>query len=533
MPLPFPFDFKNPDYVKVFQWRAERLERIRKEPECIPYLKAYYRDNPAQFITDWGMTFDPRNAASGLPTIIPFLLFQAQEDWVSWFIDHWKNQNDGLTEKSREMGLSWLTIATACTTCLFNDGVVAGFGSRKAEYVDKVDTPKSLFYKARMFLHYLPSEFLGGWDLKRHAPYMRINFPETGSYMTGEAGDGIGRGDRASFYIVDEAAFLARPELVDASLSQTTNCRIDVSTANGPANPFGRKALTTQVNDKFTFHWRDDPRKDENWYQKQVEKLDPVTLAQEVDIDYFSSVEGVVIPSKWVQASIDAHITLGIKPTGEKKGALDVADEGKDKNAFIGAHGIVVEYVSEWSGKGDDIFYTVERAFDICDELGYPEFDYDSDGLGSGCRGDARVINERRAENGQRELEVNPFRGSGHIIDPMFELVEGRTNEDFFANAKAQGWWSLRIRFLNTFRAINGLEYDPDCLISISSSCDNYLKLVSELSQPTYSKNSAGKILINKKPDGAKSPNLSDGCMIRFAPKEIDVLSKLLEMSAR
>jgi hypothetical protein len=33
-------------------------------------------------------------------------------------------------------------------------------------------------------------------------------------------------------------------------------------------------------------------------------------LAQEVDIDYAASVEGVLIPSAWVQAAVDAHIKL-------------------------------------------------------------------------------------------------------------------------------------------------------------------------------------------------------------------------------
>ncbi|AXY33937.1 hypothetical protein [Yersinia pseudotuberculosis] len=36
MPLPFPFDFKNPDYTQVFEWRMERLQRIRQQPELLP-----------------------------------------------------------------------------------------------------------------------------------------------------------------------------------------------------------------------------------------------------------------------------------------------------------------------------------------------------------------------------------------------------------------------------------------------------------------------------------------------------------------
>ena len=40
-----------------------------------------------------------------------------------------------------------------------------------------------------------------------------------------------------------------------------------------------------------------------------------------------------------------------------------------------------------------------------------------------------------------------------------------------------------------------------------------------ELSQPTYGLNGAGKIIVNKKPDGSKSPNLGDAIMIEFSPE--------------
>jgi len=90
------------------------------------------------------------------------------------------------------------------------------------------------------------------FDPQKHAPHMRINFPATGASISGEAGDGIGRGDRSSLFFVDESAFLERPELVEASLSQTTNCRIDVSTPHGMANPFAEKRHSGMVK-VFTF----------------------------------------------------------------------------------------------------------------------------------------------------------------------------------------------------------------------------------------------------------------------------------------
>ncbi len=521
MPIPFSFDFRKPDYVQVFAWRAERLKRIRANPATLPALKAFYRDHPAQFIIDWGMTFDPRNVERNLPAAIPFLLFPKQEEWVDWFLDKWRTQSPGLTEKSRDMGLSWLTVSMAATICLFHDGVVAGFGSRKEEYVDKIGSPKSLFHKARMFLALLPPEFRGGWDPLKHAPHMRIQFPQTASVMTGEAGDGIGRGDRASFYFVDEAAFLERPLLVDASLSQTTNCRHDISSANGMANPFAQKRHAGKI-PVFTFHWRDDPRKDDHWYEEQKRKIDnPVIVAQEIDICYTASVEGILIPSEWIQAAIDAHKKLGVLPTGMRSGALDVADEGIDLNAFCGAQGILVEYLEAWSGEGSDIYKTVEKAFALCDIQGYGSFYYDADGLGAGVRGDARVINERRKQGGAREIKVLSFRGSSGVVNPDKEMVHGRTNQDFFANRKAQAWWALRTRFQKTYRAItDALPFDADEIISLSSSLPSLTRLMTELSQPTYTINTVGKILIDKTPEGTRSPNLADALMMCFAPQE-------------
>ena len=523
MPIPFPFDFKNPDYTQVFEWRIERLERIRKNPQSIPILKAFYKENPAQFIIDWGVTYDPRNPERGLPAYIPFLLFPKQEEWVEWILDNWRNQKPGITEKTRDMGMSWLSMGLGCTLCLHNDGLAIGVGSRKEEYVDLIGDPKGLFEKGRMFLSGLPPEFRGGWIREKHSPHKRLIFPSTDSIIAGEAGDGIGRGARTSIYLVDESAFLERPQLVDASLSATTNCRQDISTPNGMANSFAQRRFGGAIR-VFTFHWRDDPRKDDAWYAKQVEQLDPVTVAQEIDINYSASVEGVLLPSAWIESSVDAHVLLGIEPTGERFSGLDVADEGRDKNAMAGRHGILLEHLEEWSGKGSDIVETVEKMFNFAEEWGVEQSYYDADGLGAGVRGDARVINERRAANSQPRLPVEPFRGSGEVWQPESEMVPKRKNRDFFANAKAQAWWWLRMKFQETHRAVEAVkkgeayEFDKDKIISLSSTLPLLARIKIELSQPTYSINAVGKILVDKQPDGMKSPNLADSIMIAYQP---------------
>lgn len=515
------FDFKNPDYDAVFRERCARIERIRASPTKdadIAALKLHYRDNPADFICDWGMTYNPKLIRKGLPPHIPFILYPKQRKWVNAVVRKWMAGEDFLTEKTRQMGFSWLSMATSCTLCLFHKGMSIGFGSRKEDYVDKTGDPKSLFVKGRMFMDALPVEFKGGWDIGRHAPFMRMTFPESGSSLTGEAGDQIGRGATTSIYFVDESAHIEHPQLLEAALSETTDCRIDISTPNGLANAFADKRFGGLV-EVFTFHWRDDPTKDDAWYAYKVRTKDPVTLAQEIDIDYAAAVEGVLIPKAWALAAVDAHKKIGIEPTGGRTASLDVADEGKDTNALCGAHGILIEFVEEWSGKGSDIFGTVQRAFGLCDEHEYRRLRFDSDGLGAGVRGDARIINGLRADAGVSQLEVEPFRGSEAVFDPEGWATKDRRNKDFFLNRKAQSWWALRKRFQLTYRAVSeGVVDVHDDLISISGDMSNLSKLLGELSRPTYTVSVTGKIVVDKAPEGAKSPNLADSVMIQFAP---------------
>jgi phage terminase large subunit len=412
-----PFDWQRPDYLPVIRHRVESLQRIRQNPGLLPTMRQYYADHPATFIADWGSTLDPRHVERGLPSFIPFVLFPKQIECVDWIVARWRAGEPGLIEKSRDSGLSWLTVALACTLCLFHKGMVIGCGSRKLDYADQIGSPKSMLEKARLFMSSLPPEFVGGWTREKHAPYCRILFPESGSIITAEGGDGIGRGDRTSIYFVDESAYLERSALVDASLSATTNCRIDVSTPNGMANSFAQRRHSGRFK-VFTFSWMSDPRKGRAWYEKQCTELDSVTLAQEVDCNYSASVEGVVIPSAWVSAAIDLHVRLGIKPTGIRLVALDVADRGMDKNAFCVRHGFLLEHVQSWSGSGSDIFATTEKAFHLCDSFKLRELIYDGDGLGAGVRGDARKINERRRTANSKTVNVNQFRGSGTVLYP-------------------------------------------------------------------------------------------------------------------
>ncbi len=326
-------DWSNPDYAPVFTERLESIVRLRADPSLVPPLKLYYKDHPADFISDWGMTFDPRMAEIGKETTIPFCLFPRQEQFIAWLHQLWLGREDGLAEKSRDMGVSWLCVAFAVWMWLFHAGTVIGFGSRKEEYVDKLGDPKSLFWKARQFINLLPVEFQPqNWAESKCAPSMRIMNPENDSVIVGEAGDNIGRGNRTSLYFKDESAFYERPEAIDAALSMTSNCKVDVSTPNGAGNPFYRRRYGGKVK-VFVFDWREDPRKSDEWYRAQCDKLDPVIVAQEIDRNYEPSISDAFISGEVVEAA-QRRGPSDVAAIGGLRVGVDVARFGDDKSAI-------------------------------------------------------------------------------------------------------------------------------------------------------------------------------------------------------
>lgn len=360
------FDWTAPDYGPIWEARAVRLKEIREPAFDLDALKAYYAENPADFVCDWGCTFDPRNPEIGLPAVVPFLLFPKQREFMGWLRDRWKQREDGLVEKSRDMGLSWLCVAFGAWLLIFHPGTVTGFGSRKEEYVDDLNDPKSLFWKARQFIGLLPAEFRPpGWDTRKDAPFMSIVNRANGSAMVGEAGDNIGRGNRTSVYFKDESAFYERAEVIDAALSQTSNCKIDVSTPNGNGNPFYRKRHGGKV-PVFTFHWRDDPRKGPEWYAKMQATLDPVVLAQEVDIDYdASSVDA------WISgASVESAQRLGpadVESNGAWAIGIDAAHMGDDESVITARRGLLT--LPQRTGRGWDGQRLAGAVTEWCAEL--------------------------------------------------------------------------------------------------------------------------------------------------------------------
>lgn len=334
----FDLDWSSPDYEPILTFRTEALNRLRENPKALAGLKEYYKNNWAAFISDWGITFDPRKAEQ---KYAPFILFPKQVEYVNWCQGLYTEGKRGLAEKSREVGFTWLSVAVGVCIWLFFPHAVVGFGSRKKELVDNGDAdPDSIFWKARTFIDHLPIDFLPP-NHKIGRKSMVVPNPGNKAVIKGEIGDEIGRGGRAGIYFVDEFAHLEHPDMAESALSANTDCRIYVSTVNGPGNLFYRLRHFLPTAQIFIFDWKDDPRKrlnpdiepeDEPWYKKQKRELLPTTLASQVDRNYNASAANTFMDGDAVLLATRRKVSKVDQPDSIPwKLGVDAAGQGNDE----------------------------------------------------------------------------------------------------------------------------------------------------------------------------------------------------------
>lgn len=465
---------------QVLQERIERLQFLRKNPQEFVKLIKHYRDgNYADFICDFMMTYDPRK----VPSELPFMLYPRQREYIDWLYARWRGKEDGLVEKSRDTGLTWLCCAFAVCVWLFEEGQTVSFGSRKEDLVDKIGDPDCIFEKMRIILRNLPDEFLPlGYEEKRNATFLKIINPANGTIIKGEAGDNIGRGGRSSIYFKDESAFYERPDKIEAALSQNSDVKIDVSTPNGTGNPFYRKRHGGQI-PVFTFHWKDDPRKTQEWYENQKRILDPVILAQEVDIDYTASVKNNLIDGTTVQNAMHRKVEFEIY--GPKILGVDPARYGDDRTAFVFRQGRVCHWIT--TGRKLSTMEIVGQVNHWMTDYWFDAVMVDTIGLGAG------VYDALAEKWGER---IVPVESSNTADDPVK-----------YYNKRIEMWCDMRDWLKGEVKLPNNSE------------------LIVDLTAPQYHFNSNGQRQLEKKEDmkkrGVKSPDIGDALAMTFA-EEVD-----------
>lgn len=264
---------------------------------------------------------------------------------------------------------------------------------------------------------------------------------------------------------------------------------------------------------------------DENPFLSKTarQKAERLKIADEDDYRHIylgealSDDDSVIIKRSWLDAAIDAHDKLGINLDGEVRIGYDVADSGQDKNADVTATGNVITSIREWKGQEHELFESCMKVWRMAQDLG-AHVQYDSIGVGAGCGSNFNRLNTDAHGSARGAAHMHTkytaFNAGGAVDNPEQEYKAGVKNKDFFSNVKAQAWWTIADRLRETYVAVNGGEYDPSNIISISSKCDHVQQLIKELSTPKRHFDGKGRVKVESKEDldkrDVKSPNLAD-----------------------
>lgn len=496
--------------------------------------KARCAQDVLHWFDHWAWTFDPRLAGKIDPVTkrtrtpyMPFKLWQRQREMVLFVLDRIMAGEPFVIEKSRDQGASYVMVGIALWCWLFIPGFKATFGSADAELVDKLNNPDSIFEKLRIMLDRLPAWMLpAGFDRRKHAISNLLTNPENGATVTGEAGDQMGRGGRATIYIADEAAFIPRAAKVESALSGTTDCVAWVSTVNpqeGMGNFFARKRHAMPERLVFRLYWRDDPRKTDEWAQiKKATLSDEATWEAEFEINYTANASGTCIPAAWVRsAQLLAKLMPHITRMGPGISGGDVGG-GKAKSVVVHRFGPVV---LKPESRGDpDTTDTAIWMMERCAEAGTHTLNFDAPGIGAGVSSTLM-----KAEN--TALTCVPV-NTGVPARDYITWPDDRTSEDMFANLKMELWWMGRNRFQRAhwhYLHLTGGEggrkqIESDIVILPDSMDQHTMAMASQLSIPLYGRNDKGKLALESKEKLAKrgvpSPDYADAYVLTELEEE-------------
>lgn len=269
--------------------------------------------DPLFYINTFVWTYDPRKE----PSALPMITWDYQDEGIIEVlsaIGHY----DLLSEKSRDMGLSWIYII--CTEYCWHFKELQSFlyVSRIQDLVDKTEDPDCLMWKVDFIHKNQPLWLLPAINRnKLHIYNMDNGSTIDGASTTGE----VGRGGRRTAVLLDEFASVPEGHAVLSATRDTTRCRLFNSTPKGIGNAF-YDIKQTNIK-KLRFHWSQHPEKKRGLYRMENSKLvildgsfvfpekypfildgklrspwydnecaraaHPMEIAQELDIDYLGS----------------------------------------------------------------------------------------------------------------------------------------------------------------------------------------------------------------------------------------------------
>ena len=286
------------NYAASIRNRLNRRSLLEQTPQFQPLELAKCRRDPSHWVNAWCWTYDPRLAAP----VVPFDLFFKQAQFLAWLAERECAAGGRAGREEPGHGRDIPVLARRAASLAVPAPLLGRVRQPQAGTGGPPRRPRFDFREVSASCSTVCRSgcFQTGSTTASADNHVFGSSTRTRlATITGEGGDEIGRGGRKSAYFIDEAAFLERPESVDRALSQTTNVRIDVSTPNGQGESVFHDAPFGQARRCSPFTGATTRGRARRGMRIRSRRCDPVTLAQEVDIDYAASLEGICIPAAW------------------------------------------------------------------------------------------------------------------------------------------------------------------------------------------------------------------------------------------
>ena len=266
------------------RYRSRLIEKFTEAENVTGVYEVCKRDIIFTF-NAFFYTFDPRKENPH----IPFITYPFQDEYILSAWDDIQSGRDSLTEKSRDMGVTWMILGIFVYGWNWH-GYQFKVGSRMQDMVDRIGDMDSLFERMRYLISFLPRQFLPKGFIERdHSSFCKLINPEKGNQILGEATTpSFSRAGRYKAILLDEFAFSEGANNIWQAAGDSTPCRLAVSTPHGKYNKFSDLRSEGKIK-VHTLHWSKHPAKTKEWYENEKLRRKPREVAEELDINYVAS----------------------------------------------------------------------------------------------------------------------------------------------------------------------------------------------------------------------------------------------------
>jgi hypothetical protein len=268
LPEPFPSDRKSWKCPKTglivpkhhdehLKWREKLLKEADRDPVLQKDLLAACKESLLYWVNAFVWTrhedrVDPKTGKvyPALQTHWPFNTWEIQDapdGAFNWIEKRFNEGEDGLFDKSRKMGASWLCLTFNHWLWLFRASADLSTEIREMSRIeDLVDSPspKSLFSKHDYINSWLPNWMRPPGILirgKDNRTKLRLHNELNGNNIIGEATTAHAmRADRCALILLDEFSQVDNGEQIRTSTTAVAPCRIVNSTTIGAGTEYAR-----------------------------------------------------------------------------------------------------------------------------------------------------------------------------------------------------------------------------------------------------------------------------------------------------